>query len=51
MNRCIKTSVRYGRFTVTDEFGNTVSAACNVTVNYTAWQWIIMILLFGWLWY
>ncbi|MBQ9551663.1 MAG: bacterial Ig-like domain-containing protein [Clostridia bacterium] len=36
---------------VTDEFGNTVSDACKVTVNYTALQWVIIILLFGWIWY
>ncbi len=37
--------------TVTDEYGNTVSDTCKVTVNYTAWQWVIIILLFGWIWY
>ena len=37
--------------TVTDEFGNTVTDACTVTVKYTALQWVIKILLFGWLWY
>ena len=37
--------------TVTDEFGNTVSDTCKVTVNYTVWQWVIKILLFGWIWY
>ena len=37
--------------TVTDTTGNTVSDTCKVTVKYTVWQWIIKILLFGWIWY
>lgn len=37
--------------TVTDEYGNSVSDACNVTVGYSWWQWIIGILLLGFLWY
>ncbi len=37
--------------TVTDELGNEVKASCVVTVDYSVWQWIIIILLFGWLWY
>ncbi|MBQ9553124.1 MAG: InlB B-repeat-containing protein [Clostridia bacterium] len=37
--------------TVTDEYGNSVSDHCIVTVSYTVWQWIIRIMLFGWLWY
>ncbi len=37
--------------TVTDEYGNTVSDTCNVEVRYTWWQWIIVIVLFGWIWY
>lgn len=36
---------------VTDEFGNSVSDTCKVTVNYTWWQIIIKFVLFGWLWY
>lgn len=27
------------------------SAECNVTVKYSWWQWIIVIVLFGWIWY
>ena len=37
--------------TVTDQYGNTVTDTCNVKVNYTWWQWIIVIVLFGWIWY
>ena len=37
--------------TVTDECGNTVTDTCNVNVSYTWWQWIIVIVLFGWIWY
>lgn len=37
--------------TVTDEFGNTVTDTCDVEVSYTWWQWIIVIVLFGWIWY
>lgn len=37
--------------TVTDEFGNQLSDTCNVTVGFAWWQWIIVIVLFGCLWY
>lgn len=37
--------------TVTDEFGNSLSNTCSVTVNYTFWQVIIKYVLFGWIWY
>ena len=37
--------------TVTDQFGNVVSDTSTVTVNYSALQWIIIIVLFGWAWY
>lgn len=37
--------------TVTDEFGNVVSDTCDVEVNYTFGQWLIVIFLFGWIWY
>lgn len=37
--------------TVTDSNGNIVTDTCTVTVNFTVFQWIIKIVLFGWLWY
>ncbi|MBP9989536.1 MAG: leucine-rich repeat protein [Ruminococcus sp.] len=37
--------------TVTDEYGNTVKDTCTVNINYAWWQWIIKIVLFGWIWY
>ena len=37
--------------TVTDSCGNTVKDTCEVTVSYAWWQWIIVIVLFGWIWY
>lgn len=37
--------------TVTDEYGNSASDTCTVQVKYSFWQWIIKILLFGWIWY
>ena len=37
--------------TVTDSNGNTVQDTCKVTVKYSFGQWLIKILLFGWIWY
>ena len=37
--------------TVTDEYGNVVEDTCKVTVSYAWWQWLIIIFLFGWIWY
>lgn len=37
--------------TATDKAGNSVTDSCNVTVKYSWWQWLIIILLFGWIWY
>lgn len=37
--------------TATDEYGYSVSAVSNVKVDYTTSQWLIVILLFGWIWY
>ena len=36
---------------VTDEYGNVVTDTCDVEVNYTFGQWLIIIILFGWIWY
>lgn len=35
----------------TDSHGNIVGDICTVTVEYTWWQWLIKIVLFGWIWY
>lgn len=37
--------------TVTDSNGNIVKDTCKVNVSLTWWQWIITIVLFGWIWY
>lgn len=37
--------------TVTDSNGNVVKDTCQVNVSLTWWQWIITIVLFGWIWY
>lgn len=37
--------------TVTDEYGNVVEDTCTATVSYVWWQWLIIIFLFGWIWY
>ncbi len=37
--------------TVTDANGNIYQDTCKVEVKFTFWQWIINILLFGWIWY
>ncbi len=37
--------------TFTDGSGNTGKDTCTVTVKYTVLQWLIIILLFGWIWY
>ena len=37
--------------TVTDENGNSVQDTCTVKVKFVWWQWILWILLFGWIWY
>ena len=36
--------------TVTDPDGNSVDATCKVRVQYTLRQWLVKIILFGWLW-
>lgn len=35
----------------TDSEGNTLSDSVEITTKYIWWQWIIIILLFGWIWY
>lgn len=35
--------------TVTDSQGNVFADTCKVTVEYTWWQWLIKIVLFGWI--
>lgn len=37
--------------TVTDEYGKVTTAECKVNVKYSTIQWVIMIVLFGWIWY
>ncbi|MBQ2828096.1 MAG: leucine-rich repeat protein [Clostridia bacterium] len=37
--------------TLIDAYGNEVSDTAVVTVNTTWWQWLIVIFLFGWIWY
>lgn len=37
--------------TATDSYGNTVTDTCKVSVQFTWWQWIIKLILFGWIWY
>ncbi len=37
--------------TVTDQYGNVVTDTCDVEVKYSFGQWLIVILLFGWIWY
>lgn len=42
--------LKYGKNTVTVTLGEE-STEFTVEVKYTWWQWIIVILLFGWIWY
>ncbi|MBR3835859.1 MAG: leucine-rich repeat protein [Clostridia bacterium] len=37
--------------TVTDEYGNVVEDVSNIEVNYSFGQWLLVIFLFGWIWY
>lgn len=45
------TATGRGTATVSATASDGRTASCTVTVRYTVWQWIIRILLFGWLWY
>ncbi len=47
----IKTGEATITCTVTDSLGNVSQDACTVTVSYAWWQWIIRIVLLGFLWY
>lgn len=49
--RALKTGEAKITCTVTDANGNASSASCKVKVSYAWWQWIIRIVLFGWIWY
>lgn len=39
------------KVTVTDENGNSFTDTCTVQVKCRVWQWLIIIFLFGWIWY
>ncbi len=49
------TAVGTGKATITatvkNEGGTTVSNSATVTVRYAWWQWLIKIMLLGWIWY
>ena len=49
------TAIRRGTATITaettNEDGTILKADCKVTVYYEWWQWVIIIVLFGWIWY
>ena len=44
------TATGRGSAVITASYGN-LSDSCEVTVSYSFGQWLIMILLFGWIWY
>lgn len=44
------TATGKGSAVITADGGST-KATCNVTVGYAWWQWIIVVVLFGWIWY
>lgn len=60
---CTATSIDKGTSTITvkillddgtyatDANGNVISDSVEITSAYTWWQWIIRIVLFGWIWY
>ena len=46
------TATGKGTATITSTIkGTDVSSSINITVSYTWWQWLIKIVLFGWIWY
>ena len=46
-----KTGTTYIMVTVIDENGSVFTESGKVTVKYAWWQWLIIIFLFGWIWY
>ena len=46
------TTVKRGTATITaTSLDGNKTASCDVTVKYAWWQWLIIIILFGWIWY
>jgi len=43
--------LKRGTAVITATDGEDYTATCTVNVKYTWWQWIIVICLFGWIWY
>jgi len=43
--------LRQGTATITATTEDGETAACEVTVKLAWWQWILKIVLFGWIWY
>jgi hypothetical protein len=39
-----------GNQVVTVKYNN-FTTSYNITVKYTWWQWLLVIFLFGWIWY
>jgi uncharacterized protein YjdB len=40
-----------GTAVITGRDGDGFTASVTVSVSYAWWQWLIIILLFGWIWY
>ena len=45
------TGLKRGSATITGTDGDGIPASVRVTVDYVWWQWLIIIFLFGWIWY
>ena len=43
--------LKTGTAVITGRDGDGFTASVTVTVRYAWWQWLIIILLFGWIWY
>lgn len=50
-NSGVVTGKKTGSAVITGTDGHGISATINVTVKYVWWQWLIVIFLFGWIWY